>query len=190
MSVDKIRGHQTLQVSWRGGGMKKNVQNFQGFNNFKALEYQSQKIGTVTLKVNPGYFFRSKIPCVSNCPRLTLGAWQGCMYLGCCSHLRGPAPAITPLNGPQCVIKRLAQWLCKYGLLAHRRDFCLFSLLWYMAICFKRNCSSLLGRGNTKKNALNYLRMIFDKHLVNIAKGTMDPTSAEKAENPKKIERV
>ena len=151
MSVDKIRGHQTLQVSWRGGGMKKNVQNFQGFNNFKALEYQSQKIGTVTLKVNPGYFFRSKIPCVSNCPRLTLGAWQGCMYLGCCSHLRGPAPAITPLNGPQCVIKRLAQWLCKYGLLAHRRDFCLFSLLWYMAIRFKRNCSSLLGRGNTKK---------------------------------------
>ena len=89
--------------------MKKNVQNFQGFNNFKALEYQSQKIGTVTLKVNPGYLFRSKVPGVSNCPRLTLGAWQGCMYLGCCSHLRGPAPAITPLNGPQCVIKRLAQ---------------------------------------------------------------------------------
>ena len=29
--------------------------------------------------------------------------------------------------------------------------------------------------------------MIFDKHLVNIAKGTMDPTSAEKAENPKKL---
>ena len=28
--------------------------------------------------------------------------------------------------------------------------------------------------------------MIFDKHLVNIAKGTMDPTSAEKAENTKK----
>ena len=29
--------------------------------------------------------------------------------------------------------------------------------------------------------------MIFDKHLVNIAKGTMDPTSAEKAENPNKL---
>ena len=41
-----------------------------------------------------------------------------------------------------------------------------------------------------EKNALNYLRMIFDKHLVNIAKGTMDPTSAEKAENPKKNDRV
>ena len=118
MSVDKIRGHQTLQVSWRRGGIK-NFQNFQGFNNFKALENQS----TFTLKVNPGHLFRSKVPRVSNCPRLTLGAWQGCMYLGCCSHLRGPAPAITPLNGPQCVIKRLAQWLCKYGLLAHRKGF-------------------------------------------------------------------
>ena len=76
--------------------MKKNVQNFQGFNNFKALENQS----TVKFKVNPGHLSRSKVPRVSNCPRLTLGAWQGCMYLGCCSHLRGPAPAITPLNGP------------------------------------------------------------------------------------------
>ena len=167
------------------------------FRTFKVLtisrlwNIKAKKIGTVTLKVNPGYLFWSKIPRVSNCPRLTLGAWQGCMYLGCCSHLRGPAPAITPLNGPQCVIKRLAQWLCKYGLLAHRRDFCLFSLLWYMAIRFKKKMLIIAWSWEYEKkcwkDALNYLRMIFDKHLVNIAKGTMDPTSAEKAENPKKL---